>query len=206
MVAYLRHHEKLRKDDDQTADDLPLSDLAAIGLISAPLTLVAEDGGQSFLASIDLSDDLFGQVHERAVRYVRDHGAELVTDIDESTRNMLAGTIADSLAANEGITALTDRIASDYAFSDDRAQLIAETEVANANQAGALEGMKAARDAGVKLKKIWLPDAEACDICLDNGDAGPIDLDDTFPSGDDAPQAHPNCRCVLASEVDDDSH
>jgi hypothetical protein len=30
-----------------------------------------------------------------------------------------------------------------------------------------------------------------------------IDLDDEFPSGDDAAPAHPNCECTLVYERDD---
>ncbi len=97
----------------------------------------------------------------------------------------------------------TDNIREAYAFSDDRAELIARTEIAMANQTGALEGMKLARGAGVKLKKVWVPDADACDVCQENADDGPIDIDDDFPSGDDQPTAHPHCECVIASEIEE---
>ena len=99
---------------------------------------------------------------------------------------------------------MIDRLQDAYAFSDDRAELIARNEVAMANQAGALDGMKLAKGAGVKLKKVWIPDADACPICEENGDDGPIDLDEQFSSGDDAPTAHVNCECSLASEVEDE--
>ena len=33
--------------------------------------------------------------------------------------------------------------------------------------------------------------------CEANGDQGPIGIDEAFDSGDDAPPAHPQCRCVL---------
>jgi hypothetical protein len=35
------------------------------------------------------------------------------------------------------------------------------------------------------------PSSEACDDCQENADAGPINLDDDFPSGDSAPPALP---------------
>ena len=31
----------------------------------------------------------------------------------------------------------------------------------------------------------------------------PIDLEDEFESGDDAPPGHPRCRCTLTYEVDE---
>lgn len=132
-------------------------------------------------------------MNDRAVAWAKARAAELVTGIDDATRNELKDLIAEGLEDNIGMDAIADNIRDAYAFSADRAELIARNEVAMANQAGALEGMKAAKGAGVKLKKVWVPDADACPICEENGDDGPIDLDDQFSSGDDAPTAHPNC-------------
>lgn len=36
-----------------------------------------------------------------------------------------------------------------------------------------------------------------CDICSENADVSPIGIDETFPSGDAEPPAHPNCMCTL---------
>lgn|GEM_PF-105765 len=44
-------------------------------------------------------------------------------------------------------------------------------------------------------EKSWV--GGTCEVCQDNSDAGWIDMDDTFPSGDDEPPAHPNCDCDL---------
>ena len=65
----------------------------------------------------------------------------------------------------------------------------------------AQESYQAAADAGVPVKKRWLAEADCCDVCSKNAAAGPIDLDDTFPSGDDTPPGHPNCRCSLTPVV-----
>ena len=48
--------------------------------------------------------------------------------------------------------------------------------------------------AGGSVRFTWIPREE-------NAAAGPIDLDDEFPSGDDAPTAHPNCECALMPVV-----
>ncbi len=88
--------------------------------------------------------------------------------------------------------------------AEDRAALIANTEVAGANSGGALVGMKEAQDAGVGMLKEWGVDSDPCPICEENADAGPIPLDEDFPSGDDAPQAHPGCLCVLVGVVTDE--
>ena len=202
--ATAKHFLAVHKDDSD--DDYELDALAGIAGIDSLLAEVATDSGQSFLAQLKLpgQSEMFDQVNDRAVAYARARAAELVTGVDDATRNELKDIIADGLEENIGMDAIADNIRDAYAFSEDRAELIARNEVAMANQAGALEGMKLAKGSGVKLQKVWVPDADACEICQDNADDGPIDLDDQFSSGDDAPTAHVNCECSLASEVEDE--
>ena len=123
--------------------------------------------------------------------------------ITGATRDEIRGIVSDYLSNNIELKDLSGAIQDAGVFSDERADLIARTEVAAANNQGTLESLKAARSIGVNRKKIWYPDAEACPICSDNADQGAIDLDDDFDSGDDAPPAHPNCECRLISEVDE---
>ena len=94
-----------------------------------------------------------------------------------------------------------DAIREAGAFSADRAELIAGTEIARANSVGALEGYKAVRESGVAVKKEWLLGENPCEICQANAEEGPIDLDDEFSSGDPAPPAHPNCECAVSPVV-----
>ncbi len=116
---------------------------------------------------------------------------------------MIASEIAESLDAGETLDETIDRLQDIYAFSDDRAELIARTEIGSANQHGALESMRFAQDYGLEIQKYWSADADPCDDCKENEDASPIPLDEDFPSGDDAPEAHPNCKCSLISVVED---
>jgi hypothetical protein len=178
-----------------------------LATVEGDLKATADDAGRQFIIQLNVPghDELFGQVNQRAVDFARQRAAELVTGVDDATRDEIAGIITAGLEENIGLDGITERLQDAYAFSQDRADLIARTEVGNANQNGVLEGMRIARDAGVKLKKVWLPDAGACDVCLENGDAGPIDIEDEFPSGDDAPLAHPNCECDMASDIEEDA-
>lgn len=193
---------------DDGDDDYDLGALAGIAGIEGMLGEVAADGGKSFLAQLTLArqSDMFDQVNDRAVAYAKARAAELVSGIDEATRDDLKGIIANGLSENIGMDVIADNIRDAYAFSDERAGLIARTEITMANQTGALEGMKLARGAGVKLKKVWVPDDDACEDCQANGDQGPIDLDEDFVSGDDAPPAHPHCECSIASEAEDENN
>jgi hypothetical protein len=64
-------------------------------------------------------------------------------------------------------------------------------------------GMMEAKAAGVEIRKEWDATLEPCPVCEENMLAGPIELDGIFPSGDTAPLAHPNCRCVLVGVTSD---
>ena len=90
---------------------------------------------------------------------------------------MLRATIADDLAAGKTTDEIADDIAEHYAFSPERAAVIAATEVSRANSEAALESYQAAAAAGVPVRKRWLAEADCCDVCSGNAAAGPIDLD-----------------------------
>lgn len=81
---------------------------------------------------------------------------------------------------------------------DKRADTIALTEIAEAFGTGQSDAADAiSLDTGDDVQKEWVTEPDACETCEENEAAGPIDLDDVFPSGDDDPPAHPNCRCTL---------
>lgn len=137
-------------------------------------------------------------MNDRAVAWANSHAADLVTQIDEATRNELNRVITTGIESGLDVGQIADSIHAMDAFSDKRASLIAETEIAGAESQGALEGLRElAATTDLTIQKTWVVTDEACDDCQDNEDEGPIDLDDDFPSGDDAPPAHPNCRCAL---------
>lgn len=81
-----------------------------------------------------------------------------------------------------------------FMFSEGRAKRAVRFEAGTAYNQGLLTAL-----AGMRVKKEWATTSPApCDECLENEDAGPIHLDDEFPSGDVAPLLHPNCECVLS--------
>lgn len=193
--------------------DLDILTMSQTELEEAMLA-VRKDGGRLALSQIGtlVDDDRLTEViNERALIWASERAAELVSfgdDVDPllaaSTRDMIRATIADGIENNLSMPDIGAALEEAYAFSEDRALLIAATEITSANSEGALDGYKVAADEGVKLKKSWLVLEDGCPICTENADAGAIDLDEDFPSGDAAPGAHPNCRCVLVPEVEDD--
>lgn len=211
--------EKLGKADEPEVDiDAILAglDLSSLSLdfddLEDALDRMGKDAARVSLSMMGMTakDDLVERVNERAHEWASERAAELVSFDDDAepllaraTRDMLRTTIADGIANNLSMPDIGDAIRDNYAFSEDRAMLIAATEITSANSMGALASYQEAEAEGIKVKKSWLILEDACDICQENADAGAIDLDDTFPSGDDAPGAHPNCRCVLVPEVEE---
>jgi hypothetical protein len=156
-------------------------------------------------ASAEIRTAIFESAHDRARKWAAVHAADLVSEVEETTRDMIRKVISDGLDANLSIDDIADQIEESTAFSDERAQLIAKTEVSNANSAGALEGYRAAKDNGLRVLKGWLNGSNPCPVCLENAAAGFIATEEEFPSGDMAPAAHPHCQCALTAKAEEDS-
>ena len=175
------------------------------------LAELAQDSAALALVSVSSDDALFDQVYQRAVEWAKTRAAQLVSvqgpdNIVQPTRDMIRDVIAKGLDDNLGAQKIADAVQASTAFSAQRAELIANTEIANANGQGKLAGWKVAQDSELKLEISWLTAGACCDDCAANEDASPIPLGDTFPSGDDAEGAHPGCKCVtVASEADEDT-
>jgi hypothetical protein len=196
--------EERKAKSQKVADDLNLFDLRDVKAISSSLSDLAIDVASETLdaAGVTMDTGLFGQVSQKSVTWASDHAADLVTKITDSTRDMLRVTITNGLQETD-IHGVADIIASSYGFSEQRALLIADTETAFANGQGALTGYRAARDLGIKIKKQWLDDPEACPICVANALDGPIDLDEPFSSGDMTTPQHPRCSCSSIAVIED---
>lgn len=172
---------------------------------------IAEIYADGMTAALPLTgaDISVAQINARALEYAQEHAAELVTLIEANTRDLIRDDVAMAISEGWSADELREAIAGSTGFSDDRAMMIARTELIDANNQGNLAGYREAARQGIGLKKEWLTagDDLVSEDCEENEDAGPIPLEDDFPSGDDAPPAHPNCRCaiapVLADEQDD---
>ena len=226
-----KKHLKLSKDDSDdfeaeaavTAASLDLSSLEALVDASPEyLQRIAAESGKQTLAMIGVfnRDDLVNQVNEDSLAFAKARSAEMVGKkwvdgelvdnpnadwvITDATRDELRSIIADVYSGATSSGDLESAIKTAGAFSDERAALIARTEIINANSQGTLAGMRTARGVGVAVKKQWIPDAEACPICLENADAGAIDIDEAFPDGSDAPPSHPSCECQIVPITSDE--
>lgn len=162
------------------------------------LTDGAEAGAERL--SVGVSTD---QVAAEAEQYAQARAAELIgTDaagglLDDATRAMLRDTIAAGLEAGDSPAEIATALRESYAFSKSRSMTIARTEFSLATNRGLLAQYKAS---GLVYGTTWsTAEDEKVDqpLCQENADAGVVPLGQAYPSGDEAPPAHPNCRCTL---------
>jgi hypothetical protein len=172
---------------------------ALAGALAKGMQAALEIGAEGMAATLSLAFDLRDP---RVARYLEEHGAELVKGIDEETRRQIKTLIQQG----GGYDAIAKRISERFAefavgrpqdHIDSRAHLVAVTEVGNALEHGSWLAAQDAKQAGLPMEKAWLvTGGDICDECVANEAAGWIDIDEPFPSGDDAPLAHPACRCT----------
>jgi hypothetical protein len=171
----------------------------------------AQDAAIEFLTEykVEENNPIWKKVLEQAKTVARQRAAELVGkkvlkdgtivdnpsaawSITETTRGNLRELVSESIENGWTTGQLQHRILESEDFSPSRALNISRTETAFARAQGTHE---AAKGTGMKYKD-WMLGAEACDVCQENADAGRIGIDDSFPSGDETPPGHPNCRCA----------
>lgn len=114
-----------------------------------------------------------------------------------------AGLQAGDLSG-EQIDRLTERFATQ--LLDQRCEMIARTETLRAANFGRLDAYRLAIETGAlgpNATKVWLASPGACPECVDL-DETTAPVDEPFGNGDDAPPAHPSCRCAIAiNDVDE---
>ena len=136
--------------------------------------------------------------HELAVRYAQARAAELLSDrgrfsIPAGTRERVRVLVTEALKAGDSIRALKNALRKDEIFSARRAETIARTETVTAMGRASIQAYTSNGYEG----KEWRTAGALDGVCNENAAAGAIRVHDIFPSGDDAPPAHPNCRCTL---------
>ena len=198
-----------------------------VGNVEPTIEAVIKDSAYAALAQVGIDTEARKEVRnivdERAVAYARERGAEMVGmrvdelgrlipnpnafwQITEPTRDYIRASVREAIAEGWSNDRLAAALSEAYGFSSTRAMVIARTETNRAASIGALMGYKAS---GVVDAKKWLTaeDDLVSEECQANGVAGPagdgvLPLDADYPSGDEAPPVHPNCRCAIAPVVD----
>ena len=181
-----------------------LIDTAKSGVGEAYTQIALSDPAAFEVANLDAIDWAKDRAAEMVGMKVVD--GELVVNpnseysIQESTREMIRSDVTQAVDEGWSTNDLANKLQDNYAFSDERAEAIARTEIAKAD----VEGSKILyRESGVVSRKRWITGAECCDECqaLDGEEA---DLDDTFKGGEGDPPLHPLCRCDIIPLLGDE--
>lgn len=168
--------------------------------LAAELQPVYLSGFAAGIADMGLAIASLVDPSKTATAWASAHAAELVVQIEEATRTWVRGLVRLALTEGWAPMKLASEIAQHWAFSYDRARVIARTELAFAQTNGTIEAWK---ESGLVESKRWVlgPDAHRKPDQCDLNAGAVVKVDAVFPSGDAAPPAHPNCRCVITAVI-----
>lgn len=121
-----------------------------------------------------------------------------VSSINETRLGELGRVISNALDNGWGVDE-TAAALGDVLDDPSWAETIAWTEMRRATTAASLDTYTAN---SVEKVEWSTADGNACPICTDNADQGPVPITEGFTSGDDGPPAHPNCGCVIIPVID----
>lgn len=151
-------------------------------------------------ASIDIADEI-AAAGARAPKLL---GLQRVADqlmpaepgVESTTANMIRQTVASTVGPDLTTDQLVTALENSFAFSADRAEGIAETEVLRASNVGAMAVYVAS---GLIEGTAWETEGDdrvdgECEL---NEQIEFTPLGQLYPSGHAAPPAHPKCRCGL---------
>lgn len=139
----------------------------------------------------------FDAKNERAAKWARDHAAELIDGISDTTEQAIKDAVARAQEEG-GLDEQYDEIL-DAVGNVDRAQVIARTESMTAANEGNRQGWDQAVNEGLLTgdeRRVWIATSDACPQC-DELDGEETSLDGSYSGdGEDGPPLHPNCRCT----------
>lgn len=140
----------------------------------------------------------FDAKNPSVIAWAREHAAELITNITETTRDRIRNVVAD-FEEDGDWQAARDQIL--FAVGDaTRAKLIARHETMQAASEGQRQAWDQATEKGLLTgneQRVWIttPDERLCPICADL-DERTASMDGSYPDGYDGPPAHVQCRCT----------
>lgn len=182
--------------------DTALDDEAGIliNYLYDPLASMAATGAQAGEAIYKQPVDI-NRNNEMIIKAARKHAAELVTQINDTTRTRLRQSLLTSLELGEDNKAAVARLQTTL-NDKKRAQTIVRTESVKAYQNG-LTALATATDA---IASEWQSLADATDFCRQL-DGTVVKTGELFPQTQvQAPPLHVNCRCgrrlIYQVEVD----
>lgn len=138
--------------------------------------------------------------NDLAVVWAKDHSAELITQITETTQKRINKLVADAVAGDIWKTDLIYTLKTDYAFSAYRASFVASNEIGTAYMRWKqMQFNKYQKEYWLVgyMKRVSHRDAVTTELCLENDNAWWILYNQAFPSWDTEPPRFPWCRCNI---------
>lgn len=148
-----------------------------------------------------------------ATRQAIESGAT-ARDVADQVREQLRHSIglnnrqAQALANYEG----PDKEGYAERLLDQRAMMIARTEISFAMNKGQQDVWSEAQDQGLlpdTAKKVWIVDGAPCPFICEPMDGKAVKIDESFTLPDfsvvDGPPAHPHCYCVMSLDIGDNT-
>jgi len=178
--------------DDLSYDDQKFEKQARAYAESLLLAVATEQATAAMLSSSAFADA--ERAYDFASRWAKDYSYALVRDINETTRKRLSELFTRARAEGWTRETLVDRIAR--VFGQQRAEMIATTEVTRAYAQGTDIARQILDESGVSLVHVWrtAADERVCPICA------PRDGREQGDGWDQLPPAHVSCRCWTTLE------
>lgn len=138
----------------------------------------------------------FDETNPAAIAWAKEHAAELVTQITDTTRELIRDAVVHAQETGEDAEEAIAEILDD----EDRAERIARHEAMVAANEGQRQAWDQAVDDGLLSgdeRRVWIAtdDERVCPVC-EELDGAVTDLDGLYPDGSDGPPAHVQCRCT----------
>lgn len=183
----MRMHNLLRGRQPLLKALLHVNILAAIEAANK-ISLIAEADDEPVI-------EYPGMTADQAATYATQQVDEIITGLDATTVQSIQDAVGTGISQHLGVPG-TAKLIKDVVdgMPTWRSEMIASTQMNDAMSQAYLAKLK--RNA-VDYKQ-WILGPNPCDACEENAAASPIPVDEDFPSGDDAPPAHPNCVCAVA--------
>ncbi|MBU0777628.1 phage head morphogenesis protein, partial [Patescibacteria group bacterium] len=168
------------------------------------MALVA--GGDALYSDLHMVGS-FNLDNPLARAYIDEHGAQLVSKVNDTTKGYIRTIIGNGLdegwSYDKVAKSLIERF-SEFAIGkpqqhiDSRAHGIAVTEIGNAYERGNFIIANDLQTAGLAMEKSWLTvgDDLVSAPCMANQAQGWIPIGEQFAGGVMQPLQHPYCRCV----------
>jgi hypothetical protein len=171
-----------------------------MGAIMPVLQMAFINQASDFLEEQGIGVD-WSLINKDAAEWARTYGFNLVSGLNDTTRELLQGAIGDYFTQGWTMGDLQDKLGQFY--GPVRAESIAVTEVTRASVQGELATAEEVRrlNSNIVLTPVWQTNSDelVCEICGPYNQKTDEAWGDDYPDG---PPAHPNCRCWLNHDVE----